>query len=158
MRVFKIKNVNDLFDDLLVHVESNSFEENENCLVPISRIQKKHDLFEAFSLPVDEESVYIKFSHLEPYEDKTGDIETDNPYGDFLNNGIFFNEKYKVSYALFKNALTVRVEEEDTEQILYSHSFIGKDKFDIIWPYLTNAMASSDFDWDDVLFFLKGNE
>lgn len=158
MKVFRVKNVGDILDDLLVHVDENSYEDEANCLVPISRIQKSYDLFESYSMPVNFETVYIKRENLEPYDNDELELQTDNPYGGFLNSGVISGGKYKINYGLYEKAFTIKVTEEALDKVIYSHSFIGKDKANKLWNLMTAGITTPNYDWNEMLFTFKEYE
>ncbi|MHA2045173.1 MAG: hypothetical protein ACW99G_10280 [Candidatus Thorarchaeota archaeon] len=150
-----IKDVGEPFDGLVVYIDEHYVEtlKRPGNLVPILRIENKHALFETFSLPLKEESLYLDVSSLAEYRDTVPEQLTDNPFGKFLYNGKASNGNIDVSWSAYSKAFTVTVKNGDNT--LYSHNFMSTERAALVAHFVSRGVFT---DWDNLIFDLQDLE
>jgi len=160
MKKFIIKNLGKPFDGLVVYFDDTKGSEIEDLddgsrtLISVCRVQSDHALFSSFSLPIEDECLYIKASCLIPFEEHDDDQLTDNPFGVFLRSGNVTNGELDVRWSAYENALTINVRQEDL--LLYSHNFMGLERAAAVQHFLSVGLIA--YDWDNLIFDLQDLE
>ena len=162
MKKFKVKDVGEPFDGLIVYVEEEywKFESEDGVWdhdadpVPILRVEKRYVLFDSFSLPLEPNTVYMAAECLVPFEDDEEDAQLiDNPYGEFVQEGSIEKDNIALKWVLYDDALTVNVVNGDNR--LYSHNFMTPKKTVEVLAFLNRVIENGSYDNDDLVFDLR---
>ena len=156
MQKFVIKDLGEPFDGLIVYLNGTSDLEDlqsEDRLVPICRIENDHVLFQSFSLPIEDDCLYIRSTNLVPYEGHDDDQLTGNPYGKFVAQGSFMLNKMNVTWAKYEKAVSVGVRDL-LGNYLYSGNFFG-DKAKGVIGFIHNRLSDDEYDPDNLVFDFK---
>ena len=155
MKKFLIKGVGEPLDGLIAHVGDHWELASSEIAVAIVRLQSASKLFDAWSLPLADDAVYIKRKHLHdlPKEQPAIPLLEDNPFGGYIGEGSLNHDKIKVVWVAYHSATTVKITESGNT--LFSQNFWDSGKRCDVAELLTLVLRDKKYDWDNLVFDLK---
>lgn len=152
LKKYMIHGLGSLMDGLIAYVDADRyFYDGLADLYCVVRLEQGSKLFPTFSVPLKDESFYIRRDCLSLVEeDEEIEFETSNPYGKFMSEHRYVSSSgVTVTWVMYEEAMTVSVAQEGVTLLNTIFQGTRQEVFDFL------CGIDRSYDMDDIVFDLN---